>query len=107
MQAHNGYIDIVNETGIVGLTLLVVALVTHTMNISKVIRSGDASTGIFHAAILISALFINYAESSLLRTTHLWWILICCSIFEVHARALPLAIAASKTQARPQSRNPA
>ena len=85
VQAHNGYIDIVNETGLVGLLMLLGVLAVHMKNILKLLHNKDTYIGIFHAAILFSALLINYAESSLLRTTHIVWILLCASNFEVYA----------------------
>jgi O-antigen ligase len=85
-QAHNGYIDVLNEIGIVGGILLLLVLAKHATNIIKLFKASDQGNAIFHGAILISALIINYAESSLLRTTGLWWIVLCVSIVEVHAR---------------------
>jgi O-antigen ligase len=85
-QAHNGYIDVLNEIGIVGGILLMLVLARHAINIFNLFRAKDEGNAIFHGAILISALIINYAESSLLRTTGLWWIVLCVSIIEVHAR---------------------
>lgn len=83
-QAHSGYIDIVNEIGILGAALLVGVLFKHLLNIIKLVRVTESYRAVFHGALLFSALIINYAESSLLRTNHFWWVIICASIFEVH-----------------------
>lgn len=83
-QAHSGYIDIVNEIGILGAVLLVGVLFKHLLNIIKLVRVTESYRAVFHGALLFSVLIINYAESSLLRTNHFWWVIICASIFEVH-----------------------
>jgi len=98
-QAHNGYIDVTNELGYVGLILLLSMLFVHLRNIYLLNRRGDELVAIFHLAILVSTLLLNVSETSLMRTTHLWWIVLSISILEVHARlasgasnAIPSAI---------------
>ena len=73
-----------NELGIVGASLLLIVLVQHTVKIIGLFRAGLHDVAAFHAALLFAALSINYAESSLLRTTHFWWIGLCISIITVH-----------------------
>lgn len=85
-QAHNGYIDIVNQLGYVGLTLFLFVLLSHLRNIYLYSRSGFGLTAIFHVAILCSVLLLNVSESSFLRTTHLWWIVLTISIVEIQSR---------------------
>lgn len=84
VQAHNGYLDILNEIGVIGTSIFAFALVVHLKNILLLSRTSSTQSALFHFSILMSALLINYAESSLLRTTHIWWLLICASMFEVH-----------------------
>lgn len=83
-QAHNGYIDVVNELGYVGLALLLVVLVAHLRNIYWINRRGDGLTAVFHLAILVSALLLNASETNFMRTTHLWWIILTTSIIGAH-----------------------
>ncbi len=90
-QAHNGYIDVVNEIGLIGLALLLIVLVQHVAKIFRLYRMGGQNDALFHGALLFSILTINYAETSLLRTTHFWWIVFCASLLEVHARVSTLA----------------
>lgn len=85
-QAHNGYLDVINEIGFVGMGLLAITLLIHVANIAHLSRRCEYSHAFFHGSLLIAALFINYTETSLLRTTHFWWIAICVSIVEVHVR---------------------
>jgi O-antigen ligase len=92
VQAHNGYIDIVNEIGLIGALILIGVALSHFRGIVKLIRGKNSYVGVFHAAILLSALIMNYSESSLLRTTHIWWIMVCASIFEVYVLTNPPAV---------------
>jgi len=84
VQAHSGFIDIINEIGILGILLLASVLFIHLLNIIKLLRTAEQHLGLFHGVLLFSVLINNYAETSLLRTTHIFWIIICMSIFEVH-----------------------
>lgn len=88
VQAHNGYIDIINEIGIIGASIFAVSLVFHLKNLRTLAKTSSSQSALFHSAILISALLINYTESSLLRTTHIWWLMICASMLEVHLLTL-------------------
>lgn len=83
-QAHNGYIDVVNELGYVGLALLLFVLVVHLRDIYWINRRGDGLTAVFHLALLVSALLLNASETSFMRTTHLWWIILTTSIISTH-----------------------
>lgn len=87
-QAHNGYIDVANEIGFVGLGLLIAVLLAHLSNLRRLYRAGEELHAVFHFALLAAALALNFSESSLLRTTHLWWIVLTISIVEVHARQI-------------------
>ena len=57
-------------------------------NISRAQLSqrGEYQHAFLHGSVLIAMLFINYAETSFLRTTHFWWIVLCISIVEAHVR---------------------
>lgn len=83
-QAHNGYIDVVNELGYVGLVLLVLVLLIHLRNIFTLNRRGEKGEAVFHLAILAAALLLNMSETNFMRTTHLWWIILTTSIVGVH-----------------------
>jgi O-antigen ligase len=91
-QAHSGYIDVINEVGYVGFALLVLLLLNHAAKVLTAYRAGETKFAIFHTAILLAALVTNYAESSLLRTTHIWWIVLCTSMVEVHCRLAVLQL---------------
>lgn len=88
-QAHNGYIDVVNQLGYIGLGLLVFVLLTHLRNIYRINKSGDGLSAVFHLSILVASLMLNVSETNFMRTTHLWWIILSTSIISLHVRLLP------------------
>lgn len=85
-QSHNGYLEVTNEIGFVGMGLLVVALIAQAVNVVRLSQRGEYQHAFFFGSVLIAMVFINYAESSFLRTTQFWWITLCVSIVEAHVR---------------------
>lgn len=85
-QAHNGYLDILNELGVVGLGLLACFLAEHVRALAR-LRRTDPAQAAFHAALLVMVLVLNLAEAAILRTTHFWWILLVASAMEVRLLA--------------------
>jgi exopolysaccharide production protein ExoQ len=83
-QAHSGYIDVVNETGFTGLALLSTALLVHLRKIWQIGRHGASLIAQLHLALLFTVLVVNVSETSLMRTTHLLWIIMTVSLVEVH-----------------------
>ena len=65
-QAHNGYLDIFNELGLVGLVLFAAFLIHHLVTLYRLSRY-DASEAAFHGAVIVVILVHNLTESSLLR----------------------------------------
>jgi len=65
-QAHNGYLDIFNELGMVGLALFAAFLLHHLITLYRLSRH-DASEAAFHGAVIVVILIHNLTESSLLR----------------------------------------
>jgi O-antigen ligase len=81
-QAHNGYLDLFNELGVVGCAFVLAFLVEHTRNLARLVRV-DRQMGLFHSALLLLVVTLNLAEATLLRTTHPWWIVFVASVVEV------------------------
>jgi exopolysaccharide production protein ExoQ len=79
-SGHSGYIDLINELGYVGLCLFIFVCVEHIKNIYTVIKTKYYLIGLFHLTITISFLALNYAETSILRHTNLWWIIFSISL---------------------------
>lgn len=61
IQAHNGYIDIINETGLIGFLLFLLVIIQYFKCLSKVHSVS------FWQWLFITALIINLTESILIR----------------------------------------
>lgn len=85
-QAHNGYIDVINDLGYVGLALLLTVLLVQLRNLYLLAWLGEGLRAVFHLPILSSVLLLNVSTTSFLRTTHLWWIVLTLSIVEIQSR---------------------
>ena len=85
-QAHNGYLDILNDIGIVGFFLFLGVIIAHVRNLYALYRLHLRDSLLFHILLIGTAITINFAESSFIRYTDLWWLLVCASIVEVHVR---------------------
>jgi exopolysaccharide production protein ExoQ len=83
-QAHNGYLDMLNEIGIIGLFLVVVVIVRYAMQLIR-LAAEDRELATMHACFLVAVLTLNIAEGVLLRTTHMWWMFLVVSMVEVAA----------------------
>lgn len=65
-QAHNGYIDVLNETGWIGLMLVMCMLAFHLVQIVT-LYSYDRANAVFHAMFILFFMLANIAESTLFR----------------------------------------
>ena len=66
LQAHNGYLDILNELGIVGLVIMVSIFLFHIGHLVKLTRI-DREEAAIHWAMLILILISNMSESEVFR----------------------------------------
>jgi len=66
LQSHNGYLDILNEQGLVGLALCVLCLLAQAVNLVIMGRK-DRTQAAFWAAMLFVIVVTNFTESSLFR----------------------------------------
>jgi len=85
-QAHSGYIDGMNEIGAIGMLLFAIVMAVHIYRCIRLYSAGLRNHFLLHTAIMISFLVNNYAESSLIQGTNMWWIIMTCSIIEVSNR---------------------
>lgn len=71
-QGHNTYIDIYNETGLVGLSLVIGFLLFHCVQLQRVSRL-DRSAFALHATLFLYLLLSNIVETKMFRpiTVHL------------------------------------
>ncbi|MFZ6753091.1 O-antigen ligase family protein [Undibacterium sp. Dicai25W] len=66
LQSHNGYLDILNEQGMVGLTLCVLCLFAQVVSLVIMGRK-DRTQAAFWSAMLFVTVVTNFTESSLFR----------------------------------------
>jgi len=67
-QAHNGYLDIYNELGVLGLGLLSGMLVVGAYRVQRLFALGHVEAKL-HLAILLMCLFLNLGESTFFRNS--------------------------------------
>lgn len=73
-QAHNGYLDVYIDLGIIGLVFLI-GLILITYKNSLVNLNKDSDFGRFRLVVLAMILIYNITESSFLKPTSLLWFL--------------------------------
>ena len=81
-QAHNGYIDIYNELGLVGLALALAFITLHARSLWRLAAIDRPLAGL-HLALFVLVVVFNLAEAAILRTTNMMWILLVVSSMEV------------------------
>lgn len=104
-QAHNGYIDTLNELGIVGFSLLIAFVVHHSFNLLALAKK-DLKYSLFHASIFIFLLTLNLAEAAILRTTHFWWMVFVASAIEVNWRLKAESVPVTRVSASANNLKP-
>jgi exopolysaccharide production protein ExoQ len=72
IQAHNGYLDVYLNGGLVGVVMLVILLVWGYRRIRGALARGGADA-VIRLAILLTAVVHNYAEASFYRLSLLWF----------------------------------
>lgn len=84
IQAHNGYLEIFNDLGYVGLTLIFAILAVYLRQIFVVaLRHPSRPEAGFHIALCVYVMLGNLSESSLFRTTEFLNLLFLISLFSV------------------------
>ncbi len=86
-QAHNGYIDIFIELGLVGLILLIGATVTALRYIRRNLEN-DYEYGAFRMIFLFMILIHNITESSLVRGKHNLWFIFLLVVLNIPEASL-------------------
>lgn len=79
-NAHNGFIDLTNELGLIGLALFSAFLILHGRDIARLARIDRAQFAL-HLALLVYVFLANITESGWYRggsTTHL--VIVYCSL---------------------------
>jgi len=65
-QAHNGYIDLLNDLGYVGIFMLVLILLIFFVEIARKLKYDDTEI-YFHLSFFVFIILENYAESTFFR----------------------------------------
>jgi O-antigen ligase len=105
-SAHNGYLEVANELGLIGLGLFAVFFVIHGLQLARLARF-DRPRFALHLALLVYIFLANITESGWFRpssTTHV--IAVYCSL-EVSRLLLARRLAVARSEAppsQPQSR---
>lgn len=82
-HGHNGYLDILNELGIIGIALLFFVFIAHTHNLLKLNQTRPLLAR-QHGMLFVVALFLNGSESLFfLRIQELWSAIVLLSMLEV------------------------
>lgn len=84
-QAHNGYLDILNELGFIGGLLFVLFLFYHCIQLFQLMVL-DRHDAAFHCTFLVIILFSNFSESTLYKAVALQHILLIISSVVVSSR---------------------
>ncbi|HDZ00136.1 MAG TPA: O-antigen ligase family protein [Nitrospirae bacterium] len=71
-QAHNGYLDILIELGIVGLILFIIVMIAFYKKAADEFKF-DIEWGSFLLTFLLMSLLHNYTESTYIKSTALIW----------------------------------
>ena len=66
LQSHDGYLDIINEQGFIGLTLLLLSFILQFITLIRLART-DRLQAAFLTAVFISIIGSNFTESGLFR----------------------------------------
>lgn len=73
-QAHNGYLDILNELGVIGFLLFMLILIQALIRGLKLYRN-DKNAGVTVLLLLFALVITNIVETSFCRLTSIGWII--------------------------------
>ncbi len=74
-HAHNGFLDLGLELGVIGIVLFVTGFVWATWRATLVIRRTKTVYGLWPIAYLVFILVVNIAESTILVQNSIFWVL--------------------------------
>lgn len=85
LQSHNGYLDIINELGYIGIGLLVMIFVYHAFQLTQLTRV-DREEAARHWAFFVLIVISNFSESEIFRGVAFQTILFIFSAVSVAAQ---------------------
>lgn len=86
-EAHNGYLELYLNLGILGIVLLIILLSTGYRNILKLLKE-DPDAGRLRLGLFIIAIVYNLTEAGI-RSTDLVWIALLLAITAVPRQGTP------------------
>ncbi len=99
-EAHNGYLDIFTELGIVGEIIMVVMLVNAIGGALTHLET-DFEYGSLRLVIILSIIINNFTETSYLKGTHFMWFLLLMAVMNMPS---PVTRKVKVKSARPAER---
>lgn len=85
-HAHNGYLDVWLDLGLVGLLLgLWLLLRLILASVQRYVAEGFSSRALFQVGVVTFLIIYNFAESNFLRANNLYWLLLVWSYLRVGA----------------------
>lgn len=87
VHSHNGYVDLFNDLGAVGLISFTLVVIQHLNNIVITWLYGSRDSAAFHFVVLLAILGYNLSESSILLATHALWVVLVVSIIDAHRQS--------------------
>lgn len=82
-HAHNGFIDIILDTGIIGFTLFIISYLIAYSRALKLAYAAKEPENMWYLAFLIFLFMNNMTESFLLFKTNIYWTLYISSAFSL------------------------
>jgi O-antigen ligase len=74
-HAHSGYVDLILELGIVGLSIFIVTVLSGLVNLRRVVRRGNLDLGFIFAVIVAFLLIYAITARSILQQAEGLWVL--------------------------------
>ncbi len=87
--AHNGYLEVLNELGLVGVALFVGMLLNHVRNLISIFHHFRPHAAL-HIALLLIFLISNFSESTALKVTSFLQVLLFLSMMMTQAACIQL-----------------
>ncbi|OWT74299.1 MULTISPECIES: O-antigen ligase [unclassified Achromobacter] len=84
-HAHNGFLDILNDMGQVGMGLFLACLTWHCISLFRLFRV-DREDAAMHLGICLTIMISNFSESQILRDTSFQNIMFICSSLAISGR---------------------
>ena len=101
IQAHNGYLEVFLNSGVVGLVLLALLLLSTIRRLNGAVRIDTDPLAAVRMAILVAAIVYNFSEAAYNKWSIVWVV----SLFAIVSTPL-LAVRKSPAEARVDRMNP-